>query len=58
VRITLNKKQVRAMVYIMNDGRLSPPSSSYYNVIRRGYASAGFDFGILREAFMLSHRNG
>ena len=36
VRITLNGKQVRAFVYIMNNNRPSPPGSSYYNTIREG----------------------
>jgi len=50
VRITLNGKQVRAMVYIMNQGQPSPPMITYYNTIREGYESAGFDVNILREA--------
>ncbi|MCL2697592.1 MAG: gamma-glutamylcyclotransferase [Oscillospiraceae bacterium] len=51
VRVRLSGKQVRAMVYIMNDGHpVSPPCTSYYNTIREGYLSAGFDLRILREA--------
>lgn len=50
VRVTLGGKQVRAMVYIMNDGRRCPPNHSYYKTIREGYISAGFDVGILRDA--------
>ena len=50
VRVTVNGRQVRAMVYIMNDSRRHPPSVGYYNVIREGYISAGFDVDILREA--------
>ena len=50
VRVTLNGKQVRAMVYIMNDGRRCPPNSVYYNTIQEGYISAGFDIKILRDA--------
>jgi len=50
VRITLDGKQARAMVYIMNSGRQSPPNSGYYNIIREGYKSAGFDVSILQDA--------
>jgi len=50
VRVTLSGRQVGAYVYIMNHGRQSPPHPGYYEVIRRGYESAGFDCGILREA--------
>ena len=50
VRITLNGKQVRAMVYIMDGKRLSQPSAGYYGSIRAGYESAGFDVGILNKA--------
>jgi gamma-glutamylcyclotransferase (GGCT)/AIG2-like uncharacterized protein YtfP len=58
VRVTLNGKQVRAMVYIMNSSSQSPPNSAYYNVIREGYKSAGFDENILREAAEKSHGKG
>jgi len=51
VRVTLNGKQVTAMVYIMNDGRsLGTPSCYYYNVILQGYQTAGFDVNILKQA--------
>ena len=50
VRITLNGKQVRAFVYIMNSGREHQPNPGYYNTIRKGYESAGFDVNILRAA--------
>lgn len=51
VRVRLNGKQVRVMVYIMNDGHpISPPCMSYYNTIREGYVDAGFDLKILRNA--------
>jgi LytS/YehU family sensor histidine kinase len=51
VRVRVNGKQVRVMVYIMNDGHLiSPPRMSYYNTIREGYMSASFDLEILRDA--------
>ena len=50
-RIKLDGKIRLAMIYIMNDNRrYSPPSAGYYNVIREGYESAGFDTEILRLA--------
>jgi len=58
VRVTLKGKQVRAMVYIMNDTRQHPPSTGYYETIREGYISAGFDVNILREAAHSSNRKG
>jgi gamma-glutamylcyclotransferase (GGCT)/AIG2-like uncharacterized protein YtfP len=50
VRVTMAGKQIRVMVYIMNSGQLSPPCQGYYNTIREGYFSAGFDIKILQEA--------
>jgi gamma-glutamylcyclotransferase (GGCT)/AIG2-like uncharacterized protein YtfP len=50
VRVALNGKLVRAMIYIMNSSRQNPPGTGYYNTIRDGYKSAGFDVNILREA--------
>lgn len=51
LRITVNKKQVTVMVYIMNDEHtISPPSQFYYNTILEGYKSAGFDDTVLRIA--------
>lgn len=51
VEIELNGKTVKAMVYIMNEGRpLGQPNSYYYSVIFDGYKAAGFDVEILRQA--------
>ncbi len=52
LRLTVNKKRVRAMVYIMNADRYpyGVPSAGYFNTIREGYASADFDTGILYDA--------
>lgn len=52
LRLTVDGKQVRAMVYIMNKvGRpYGIPSVGYYNTIFQGYQSAGFDTGILVAA--------
>lgn len=49
--IELNGGPVKAMVYIMNEGRpLGSPSCHYYSVILEGYNSAEFDVDILRKA--------
>ena len=58
IRITLNSKQVRAMVYIMNGGQRGKPNSYYYNAIREGYKSAGFDLRILCDAAQDSVEEG
>ena len=52
LRITVNGKRVYAMVYIMNIARYSygMPSMNYFNTIRQGYRSAGFDMDILYDA--------
>jgi hypothetical protein len=51
VRVRLGGKQVYAMIYIMNEGPpFGKPGEYYYNVIREGYKSAGFDISILRKA--------
>jgi len=50
VRVTLNGKQIRVMVYVMNNGHRYPPNPGYYNTILEGYKSAGLDEKILRKA--------
>lgn len=51
VKVKINSKNVKAMVYIMNEGRpLGQPSCYYYSVILEGYKAAGFDMDILRRA--------
>ena len=51
VKVKLGKKNVEAMVYIMNEGRpLGTPSCHYYSIILEGYNRAGFDIGILKQA--------
>jgi gamma-glutamylcyclotransferase (GGCT)/AIG2-like uncharacterized protein YtfP len=49
-RIRLDGKLINAMIYIMNHGRLSPPSEGYYQTILSGYKSAGFCTKILEHA--------
>lgn len=50
--LTVNGKWVRAMVYIMNADRhpYGAPSAGYFNTIREGYESAGFNVSILYDA--------
>ena len=52
LRLTVNGKRVRAMVYIMNADRhpYGTPSAGYFNTIREGYESANFDSSILYDA--------
>jgi gamma-glutamylcyclotransferase (GGCT)/AIG2-like uncharacterized protein YtfP len=51
VHIKLGGKTVKAMVYIMNEGRpLGLPSAYYYSTILEGYKSAEFDPDILVKA--------
>lgn len=51
VKVKLGRKNIEAMVYIMNEGRpCSSPSCYYYSVILEGYNDAGFDVGILKQA--------
>lgn len=50
LKVTVNSKQVQAMVYIMNES-LHPygtPSANYFETIRQGYEDSDFDTKILR----------
>lgn len=54
LKVTVDGKRVRAMVYIMNEA-LHPydtPSRTYFETIRQGYGDSGFDAGILRQAVL------
>ncbi|HRU98634.1 MAG TPA: gamma-glutamylcyclotransferase [Ruminococcus sp.] len=50
VQVELNGKTVDAMVYIMNNKGIRPPSPYYYDVIRLGYEMNGLDTAILEQA--------
>lgn len=54
LRITVNRRRISAMIYIMNEAHhpYGTPSSSYFETIRQGYESSGFDTGILRQAVL------
>jgi hypothetical protein len=59
VRVRLDGKQVRAMIYLMNAGYpYGRPSADYYKIIRGGYADAGFDLETLRDAVRQSIEEG
>ncbi len=46
----LNGKSCTGMVYLMNRGTISPPSSQYYNMILQGYQENGLDESYLETA--------
>jgi gamma-glutamylcyclotransferase (GGCT)/AIG2-like uncharacterized protein YtfP len=47
-----------ALVYIMNGRDLGAPNKHYYDVVKAGYESAGFDIGILETALAESTEKG
>ena len=51
MELPLDGQTVSAMVYVMTPGhRLGYPSDYYYNTIREGYETAGFDPAVLEQA--------
>lgn len=54
LRITVNRRRMSAMIYIMNVAHhpYDTPSQSYFETIRQGYESSGFDTGVLRQAVL------
>lgn len=51
MELPLDGQTVSAMVYVMTPGhRLGYPSDYYYNTIREGYKTAGFDPAVLEQA--------
>ena len=51
VTVTFKDERVKAMVYVMNEGKpLGAPGNGYYYIIRQGYQEAGFDIGMLHRA--------
>lgn len=55
MKVTFGEKLQKVMVYTMNEGRaLGSPSQYYYDVIKHGYRSAGFDLEILKQAVKYS----
>ena len=51
ISVEFNGGETPAMIYIMNRGpEFGTPSEAYYNTIREGYESAGFDLEYLENA--------
>ena len=51
VTIALNRKRVKAMAYILNEGvPLGLPSRHYYGLVSQGYRDASFDERVLASA--------
>lgn len=52
LQLKFGKRTLPAMVYIINDEKMlyGQPSENYFNVIREGYVSAGFDPKLLHQA--------
>ena len=51
MELPLDGQTVSAMAYVMTPGhRLGYPSDYYYNTIREGYETAGFDTAVLEQA--------
>ncbi len=52
LQLKFGKKTLPAMVYIINGENMlyGQPSKDYFNVIREGYISAGFDPKLLHQA--------
>ena len=52
----LNGKTFEGMAYLMNYGKITPPSQEYYNTILRGYRENGLDESFLQKALENSLR--
>ena len=52
LRVTVNGKEIEAMVYIMDSTKIGVPSLRYYNVIKTGYRTFNFDLTLLEEALI------
>ena len=46
----LNRKTFEGMAYLMNYGKIAPPSQQYYNTILQGYRENGLDEAFLQKA--------
>ena len=58
VKVKLDRKTVKAMMYVMNDGRpLGKPNPYYYNTILEGYRVCEFDPKILAKGVVDSIGN-
>jgi len=50
IDVEMKDKTVKAMVYIMNNGKPRIPGESYLETIIRGYCDVGFDINYIMEA--------
>ena len=50
LEVEIKGQKIKAMVYIMNTRKESPPGAYYYNVLEKGYERFGFDKNILETA--------
>lgn len=58
IKVKFGNEEVKAMIYIMNEGHcLNSPSLYYYSIILDGYKSAGFDTNVLKQAVEDSKEN-
>ena len=46
----LKGKTFEGMAYLMNYGKIAPPSQQYYNIILQGYRENGLDESFLQKA--------
>ena len=46
----LDGKSYKGMAYLMNYGKIAPPSQEYYNTILQGYRENGLDESFLQKA--------
>ena len=51
-----NGQTVTGMAYVMNYGSISPPSTGYYECIRKGYLTNGMDTKYLDQALVNSYQ--
>ena len=57
VTIALNRKRVKALAYILNEGvPLDLPSRHYYGLVSQGYRDASFDERVLASAIETSQK--
>lgn len=52
IALSVNKKKVEAMIYIMNDFVPHPPTKEYFNIILSSYKEFGFSTDNLKEALV------
>lgn len=50
IKLNINGKEQKGMVYVMNYGKISVPSTYYYNVIEQGYKDFDIDVKPLEKA--------